>query len=184
MRNILKEEELKEHLAKALVIITIGSNDYINNYLQPTFYRTSFFYNPKDFADLLIARYTTHVRVRNTYFFTDNALQYVITITNLEMIECEICIQVLESYGLKKFVLGGIGPLGCIPNQLATGAGEGKCVGAVNDMVGMFNERLLQLVDQLNSEEHQGGAAPIFTFGNTFGGFMDIIHNASVYGKL
>lgn len=67
MRSILKEEELKDHLAKALVIITIGSNDYINNYLQPTFYRTSFLYNPKDFADLLIARYTTQVRVRNTF---------------------------------------------------------------------------------------------------------------------
>lgn len=103
------------------------------------------------------------------------------------MIEWErLILQALESYGLKKFVLGGIGPLGCIPNQLATGAGAGKCVGVVNDMVGMFNERLLQLVDQLNSE-HQGGtaaaAAPIFVFGNTFGGFIDIIHNASVYGK-
>lgn len=60
----MEEEELRDHLAKALVVMALGSNDYINNYLQPSFYTTSFVYNPKEFADLLITRYTRQILVR------------------------------------------------------------------------------------------------------------------------
>lgn len=90
------------------------------------------------------------------------------------------CLQVLHNLGLRKFFLGGIGPLGCIPNQLATGLSPpGKCVAFVNDYVGMFNMRLRSLVDQFN-RDYQGS---IFVYGNTFGALSDIIANASTYGK-
>ncbi|XP_059624504.1 GDSL esterase/lipase At1g29670-like isoform X3 [Cornus florida] len=85
----------------------------------------------------------------------------------------------LYNLGLKKFFLGGVGPLGCIPNQLATGlASPGKCVSFVNDMVGMFNMRLKSVVDQLNTKYPDG----IFIYGNTFGAFSDILDNATAYG--
>ncbi|GAB2271634.1 hypothetical protein Dimus_006464 [Dionaea muscipula] len=62
----------------------------------------------------------------------------------------------LHSLGLRKFFLAGIGPLGCIPNQRATGvAPAGRCVDYVNQMLGTFNEGLRSLVTQLN-ENHPG----------------------------
>ncbi|CAI9108832.1 OLC1v1008528C1 [Oldenlandia corymbosa var. corymbosa] len=142
------EEELNHYLANSLVVMVLGSNDYINNYLQPSFYTSSYIYNPQQYADLLIKLYTRQI---------------------LE----------LHSFGLKKFVLGGIGPLGCIPNQLATGLVQpGKCFSFANDIVGMFNMRLRSLVDQFN-RDYNGS---IFVYGNSFGAVMDVITNATKYG--
>ncbi|XP_060175436.1 GDSL esterase/lipase At1g71250 isoform X2 [Lycium barbarum] len=58
----------------------------------------------------------------------------------------------LYSVGLRKFLLAGIGPLGCIPNQLATGqAPPGRCVDYVNQILGSFNEGLRSLVTLMNN---------------------------------
>lgn len=82
--------------------------------------------------------------------------------------------------GLRKFLLAGVGPLGCIPNQLVTGLPlSGKCVSFVNDIVGLFNKQLGSLVNQLNAN-HSGA---IFVYGNTYGVFTDILNNPSHYGK-
>lgn len=82
--------------------------------------------------------------------------------------------------GLRKFFIGGIGPLGCIPNQLATGlTPTGKCVDFTNEVVGMFNTRLISLVDQLNLNY----TGSVYTYGNTFGAFYDILNNSKQYGK-
>ncbi|GAB2277243.1 hypothetical protein Dimus_011950 [Dionaea muscipula] len=87
----------------------------------------------------------------------------------------------LHSQGLRKFFMASIGPLGCIPNQLASGASPpGKCVTAVNNMVLMFNTRLATLVDQLNSNHPDAK----FVYGNSYDASMDILINASSYGKI
>ncbi|XP_077251459.1 GDSL esterase/lipase At1g71250-like [Tasmannia lanceolata] len=85
----------------------------------------------------------------------------------------------LFSVGLRKFVLAGVGPLGCIPNQLARGlAPPGQCVDYVNQIVGLFNVGLRSLVDKLN-HNHPGA---MFVYGNTYGVFGDILNNPSAYG--
>ncbi|KAL4278293.1 hypothetical protein GQ457_03G033380 [Hibiscus cannabinus] len=72
-----------------------------------------------------------------------------------------------------KFLLAGIEPLGCIPNQLAKGfAPPGKCITDVNDMVQAFNQRLKTLVDQFNANYTNNA---IFVYGNTYGDFSDIL---------
>ncbi|KAI8535614.1 hypothetical protein RHMOL_Rhmol10G0187800 [Rhododendron molle] len=88
-------------------------------------------------------------------------------------------LQAVHGLGLRKFFFGGIGPLGCIPNQIATSlAPSGKCVSFVNDLVGMFNTRLRSLVDQLNTKHPEA----IFIYGNTYGAFGDILNNPTAYG--
>lgn len=83
--------------------------------------------------------------------------------------------------GLKKFLLGGVGPLGCIPNQLANDPSQhGKCVASTNEVVGMFNDRLVSLVDELNNKYNNGS---IFAYGNIFGAFLEILNNAKAYGN-
>lgn len=89
-------------------------------------------------------------------------------------------LQAMHGLGLRKFFFGGIGPLGCIPNQIATSlAPNGKCVSFVNDLVGMFNTRLRSLVDQLNTKHPEA----IFVYGNTYGALGDILNNPTAYGK-
>ncbi|KAG8079123.1 hypothetical protein GUJ93_ZPchr0007g4179 [Zizania palustris] len=83
----------------------------------------------------------------------------------------------LHSVGLRKFVLAGVGPLGCIPSVRASGS-EGQCVDEVNQMVGWFNQRLRSLVDQLNTN-HPGAT---FIYGNTYNVIYDMLHNPNYYG--
>ncbi|KAL3637995.1 hypothetical protein CASFOL_018443 [Castilleja foliolosa] len=150
LRSQMSDDEINIYLSKALVVMSLGSNDYLNNYLQPTFYTTSYIYTPKEYADLLINRYTRQILA-------------------------------LNNLGLRKFFLGGIGPLGCIPNQLAVNINQpppGKCVEYTNNVVGMFNYRLLSLVDQLNTKYN----GSIFAYANIFGAFIDILKNANIYG--
>ncbi|CAL5398782.1 unnamed protein product [Camellia sinensis] len=90
-------------------------------------------------------------------------------------------IQALYSVGLRKFFIAGIGPLGCIPNQLATGqALPGRCVDYVNQILGSFNEGLRSLVTIFNNGTTHPGA--IFVYGNTYGIFGDILNNPAAYG--
>ncbi|XP_047324144.1 GDSL esterase/lipase At1g71250-like [Impatiens glandulifera] len=86
----------------------------------------------------------------------------------------------LYSLGLRKFFLPGVGPLGCIPNQLATGqAPPGRCLDHVNRILGPFNEGLRSLVARLNSGNHPGA---IFVYGNSYGVLGDILNTPANYG--
>ncbi|XP_077217474.1 GDSL-motif lipase 7 [Tasmannia lanceolata] len=48
------QQAVSEYLARSVFVITIGSNDYINNYLLPNLYTTSRIYSGEAFAQLLI----------------------------------------------------------------------------------------------------------------------------------
>ncbi|KAG8373215.1 hypothetical protein BUALT_Bualt11G0000400 [Buddleja alternifolia] len=90
-----------------------------------------------------------------------------------------VIMALVHSLGLRKFLVGGIGPLGCIPNQLATDVPPpGKCASFTNDIVGMFNDRLISLVDELNSKYN----GSVFAYANIYGGVTDILNNAKAYG--
>lgn len=146
LRRMMSGTNLTQYLAKSIAILVFGSNDYINNYLLPTSYYSS--YTPRDYANLLLNRYARQILA-------------------------------LHSVGLRKFFLAGIGPLGCIPNQRASGrAPPGRCVDSVNEMLGSFNEGLKALVGQFNAN-HQDS---IFAYANTYAAFGDILNNPAPYG--
>uniref|UniRef100_A0A0E0JTV4 GDSL esterase/lipase n=1 Tax=Oryza punctata TaxID=4537 RepID=A0A0E0JTV4_ORYPU len=85
----------------------------------------------------------------------------------------------LYSVGLRKFLLAGVGPLGCLPSLRASGLGpRGQCVDQVNQMVGFFNQGLRSLVDQLNSDHPDA----MFIYGNTYDAVHDMINNPHKYG--
>ncbi|KAK2986151.1 hypothetical protein RJ640_019557 [Escallonia rubra] len=48
------EKKLSTYLSKSIFVVSMGSNDYINNYLQPHIYDTSRRYSPQAFAQLLM----------------------------------------------------------------------------------------------------------------------------------
>ncbi|XP_016185305.1 GDSL esterase/lipase At1g71250-like [Arachis ipaensis] len=137
------------NLSQYLAIVNHGSNDYINNYLLSGLYSSSFLYDPKTYADILIQQYKT---IRK------------------DPIERATILQSLHYLGLRKFLLAGVGPLGCIPNQISRGLfPSGVCV-----------DRLRSLVDELNT---QYSGSSIFVYGNTYAALMQIIQNPIAYGR-
>ena len=56
-------EDLRKYLAKSIIGINIGSNDYINNYLMPDRYSSSKIYSGEDYANLLIKTLSAQISV-------------------------------------------------------------------------------------------------------------------------
>jgi hypothetical protein len=68
-RQINNAEELSKYLrSKSIFVISIGSNDYLYNYLQPQYYTTSRQYDMDAFGDLLMLELEKHLQV--PYFLT------------------------------------------------------------------------------------------------------------------
>ncbi|KAK2433257.1 GDSL Lipase/Acylhydrolase superfamily protein [Trifolium repens] len=146
-RTMMNATALNQFLAKSIVIVVTGNNDYINNYLLPGFYGTSRNYSAPQFANLLLNTFSRQLLA-------------------------------LQSLGLRRFFLGGIGPLGCIPNQRARGAAPfGRCVDSVNQMVVTYNAGLRSLVEQLNRDHSDS----MFVYGNTYNVFGDILNHPNAY---
>ncbi|KAJ4751732.1 GDSL esterase/lipase [Rhynchospora pubera] len=55
------DEDYNEYLSKSIVVMVLGSNDYINNYLVPTLYTSSYTYTPEQYANLLLNEYTRQI---------------------------------------------------------------------------------------------------------------------------
>ncbi|KZV55134.1 GDSL esterase/lipase-like [Dorcoceras hygrometricum] len=109
------------HLRKCIYYVGLGNNDYLLNYVPKFYSSTGAPYTPKRFATLLISQYSKQLRI-------------------------------LYSYGARKIAVFGTAPLGCIPQVLHRFPTDGKpCVEWINIEAGMFNTRMLPLVDQLNT---------------------------------
>ncbi|KAK4486025.1 hypothetical protein RD792_008687 [Penstemon davidsonii] len=126
LRSQMEDEKLRNYLAKALVIMILGSNDYINNYLNPSFYPSSFIYSPKEYADLLVNRYATQILALQSLglrkFF----------IAGIAPLGC-----------IPNQIANGLPP-------------PGKCVDYTNGIVGMYNKQLESLVNELNDKFSNG----------------------------
>ncbi|MBA0563983.1 hypothetical protein Golob_008942 [Gossypium lobatum] len=86
----------------------------------------------------------------------------------------------LHEMGARKFIVVGVGPLGCIPFVRALKLlGSGQCSSAVNTLIQAYNHRLKELLSRLNQEM---GPETIFVFANSYDVFMDIIANYHQYG--
>ncbi|KAK2663196.1 hypothetical protein Ddye_001770 [Dipteronia dyeriana] len=115
-------QELSYYLSKSLFLITIGSNDYISNYLDDTLIgkiirkRIS----PDQFAQLLIDRLSDQLKR-------------------------------LYDLGGRKMVLFELGPIGCIPSITRKQKHSGKCVENTNQVISFFNNKLPGMLRNLTS---------------------------------
>lgn len=62
MTDNLGADDVSRAIAKCIFFVGMGSNDYLNNYLMPN-YATRTQYNPLQFADLLVQKYTQQLTV-------------------------------------------------------------------------------------------------------------------------
>ena len=63
LRTMMSPQNFTDYLKKSLVVLVFGSNDYLNNYLMPNLYSSSFRYKPPEFANLLINQYARQLLV-------------------------------------------------------------------------------------------------------------------------
>ncbi|PIN10458.1 Triacylglycerol lipase [Handroanthus impetiginosus] len=88
-------------------------------------------------------------------------------------------LRALYNFGARKFVLIGVGQIGCSPNALAQNSPDGStCVQRINDANQMFNNKLKALVDDFSRNTPDAK----FIYINAYGIFQDLIDNPSAFG--
>ncbi|KAF6160588.1 hypothetical protein GIB67_019528 [Kingdonia uniflora] len=136
-------------MKKAIMSLTVGSNDFLNNYLLPVISvgeRIS--ENPDAFVNTVI----TTLRGQLTRLYKMDA---------------------------RKFVVGNVGPIGCIPYQkIINQLKDDQCVELPNKLANQYNARLKDLLMELN--ENLPGAT--FVHANVYELVMDVMINYAKYG--
>ncbi|GMH06434.1 hypothetical protein Nepgr_008274 [Nepenthes gracilis] len=148
--KLMGPSRAREYLMKKSIFsITVGSNDFLNNYLLPVLsIGARISETPDAFIDDLI----THFRG-----------------------------QLIRLYQLdgRKFVVGNVGPIGCIPYQKTINQlNEDECVELPNNMARQYNAKLKDLLTQLN--ENLPGST--FVYANVYDLTMELITNYKQYG--
>ncbi|XP_038709648.1 GDSL esterase/lipase At1g71691-like isoform X1 [Tripterygium wilfordii] len=137
--------DLAQAIGRSIFFVGMGSNDYLNNYLMPN-YDTKNQYNPQQYADFLVQRYSRQLR----------------TLYNL---------------GARKFVISGLGRMGCIPSILSQST-AGICNEEVNQLVLPFNANVKAMINNFNT--NLPGAR--FTYIDITRLFEDLVANREQYG--
>ncbi|XP_047335729.1 GDSL esterase/lipase At2g23540-like [Impatiens glandulifera] len=148
--KLLGASRAKDYIMKKSIFsITIGSNDFLNNYLLPVLsIGARISETPDGFIDDLI----NHLRD-----------------------------QLMRLYKLdaRKFIIGNVGPIGCIPyqktiNQLK----ENQCVELPNKLAIQYNVRLKNLLKEMNGKM----AGAMFVHADVYSLVMELITNYAKYG--
>lgn len=94
-----------------------------------------------------------------------------------------ICVfewQRLYKMDARKFVIGNVGPIGCIPYQKTINQlNEEECVDLANKLAIQYNARLKDMLAELN--DNLPGAT--FVLANVYDLVMELIKNYDKYGK-
>ncbi|CAJ1940836.1 unnamed protein product [Sphenostylis stenocarpa] len=109
-------------LNRSLFSVSIGANDFINNYLTPALpFSERKTVSPQFFVTKMISK----LRLQLTRLF---------------------------NLGARKIVVANVGPIGCIPSQRDANPGAGdSCISFPNQLAQLFNAQLKDLVAELNS---------------------------------
>ncbi|XP_006356122.2 GDSL esterase/lipase At1g29670-like [Solanum tuberosum] len=118
LRNITATRSL---LNKCLYTVDMGNNDYLNNYLDPTFYPSSRLYTPDRFATILVQQFEGQLRRLHRYGARK------VAVSNIGLLGC--LPEETRTYG-----------------RNASG-----CVDFINNYVQLFNQKLKVSIDNLNT---------------------------------
>ncbi|RZR85304.1 hypothetical protein BHM03_00012264 [Ensete ventricosum] len=163
---------------KAIFSITIGSNDFLNNYLLPFFsVGERLIESPDDFVNHLITSLRSQLIVISSN--TWSSLPSHTTHPNPSL-SVNTPWQRLYSLDARKIVVSNVGPVGCIPYQKTINrVKENECVSLPNLLAVRYNAQLRDLLAELN--DNLPGAR--FVLANVYDLVMELITNHRSYGK-
>ncbi|KAI8012526.1 GDSL esterase/lipase [Camellia lanceoleosa] len=147
LRAYLGEQKANETLTKALYVMSLGTNDFLENYYTLPKRRSN--YNIDQYQVLLIG-------IAKKFFKS------------------------LYGLGARKISLGGLPPIGCLPLERTTNVkgGRSECVQSYNVVAMNFNDKLRDLVGEVNKE--MPGVRMVFA--NPYPILMEIVQKPSLYG--
>ncbi|KAI3965201.1 hypothetical protein MKX01_027692 [Papaver californicum] len=116
------QKKISKYLSKSIFVVNIGTNDYINNYLQPGKYNSSKIYTPLQFGPLLISTYKEYL-VR---LYSLGARKFVV------------------------FNLGPIGCIPGIVSSV-TPKPITPCIESVNNLTNIFNSEIPNMTQELTT---------------------------------
>ncbi|THG06941.1 hypothetical protein TEA_021418 [Camellia sinensis var. sinensis] len=145
LRAYLGEQKANETLTKALYVMSLGTNDFLENYY--TLPKRRSHYNIDQYQVLLIG-------IAKKFFKS------------------------LYGLGARKISLGGLPPMGCLPLERTTNVkGGNECVQSYNVVAMNFNDKLRDLVEEVNKE--MPGVRMVFA--NPYPILMEIVQKPSLY---
>ncbi|KAL9235682.1 hypothetical protein vseg_010423 [Gypsophila vaccaria] len=120
---LVGEEETQRRVNGALVLWTLGGNDFVNNYyLTPINLRRLQFPNVADYVPFVVSEYR------------------------------KLLVRLYE-LGARRVLVTGTGPLGCVPGELASQASlNGACAPQPQYAASLFNPQLTQMLQELNNQ--------------------------------
>ncbi|CAM6099718.1 unnamed protein product [Calypogeia fissa] len=148
-QDLLTPSYAAQVFQKSIYFITIGSNDYINNYLLPES-ATRPFYTPQQYEDYLISELSRQLTL-------------------------------LYNMGARKICVFNVGPLGCIPSQLAqNNVQDGSCIDYINGYVQGFNRAAGILLNTLSGQL----PGSMFVYGNAYDLVLEKVLQPANYGLI
>ncbi|KAK9733847.1 hypothetical protein RND81_04G096500 [Saponaria officinalis] len=120
---IIGEEQTRSRVNSAVVLITLGGNDFVNNYyLTPINLRRLQFPNIADYVPFVVSEYR----------------KVLVSLYNL---------------GARRVLVTGTGPIGCVPGELASQASlNGACAPQPQYAASLFNPQLTRMLQNLNNQ--------------------------------
>ncbi|KAL7586383.1 GDSL esterase/lipase At5g33370 [Lactuca sativa] len=119
--DIIGPQETEKLISQSLTLVTLGGNDFVNNY------------------------YLVPFSARSRQFALPNYVVYVIS-------EYRKILMRLYELGLRRVLVTGTGPIGCVPAELAQHSRNGECSAELQRAAGLFNPQLQEMLDDLNRE--------------------------------
>ncbi|KAK7266820.1 hypothetical protein RIF29_19476 [Crotalaria pallida] len=144
---LIGASEAKTLVNQALVLITVGGNDFVNNYyLVPNSVRSQQYPLP-EYVKFLISEYRKHLKK-------------------------------LHGFGVRRVLVTGTGPLGCVPAEMAQRSTNGECSAELQEAAALFNPQLERMLLDLNRKI----GSDVFIAANTAQMHNNFISNPEAFG--
>ncbi|KAG8060719.1 hypothetical protein GUJ93_ZPchr0002g23341 [Zizania palustris] len=144
---VVGEEQARQLVNGALVLITLGGNDFVNNY------------------------YLVPYSARSREFSLPDYIRYILS-------EYKKVLAQLHGLGARRVLVTGVGPIGCVPAELALHSLDGACDTELQRAAEAYNPQLVHMLSELNAEV--GG--DVFVGINTHRIHNDFIDDPKAYG--
>ncbi|XP_012835777.1 PREDICTED: GDSL esterase/lipase At4g28780 [Erythranthe guttata] len=158
---LIGEEQTQTLVNKALVLVTLGGNDFVNNYFLTPITLRRLQYNLHDYSRLLVSEYKSILLVI-IYTFLFFLMQ----------------LQELYNSGARRVLVTGTGPIGCVPAEVALRGVNGQCAVEPQRAAAIYNPLLTEMLAGLNQEI----GSNVFIAAKAFEKQYDFINNPKAFG--
>ena len=149
LTKLVGEEQARRLVGGSLVLITLGGNDFVNNY------------------------YLVPYSARSREFSLPDYMKYILS-------EYKQILKRIHSLGPQRVLVTGVGPIGCVPAELALHSLDGACDPELQRAADAYNPQLVAMLGELNAEV--GGGRDVFVGVNTKRVHDDFIDDPKAFG--